>query len=181
MATNPPIVIGPFNNVPAPGSGVKSDWPQQISHYVTEQLARGLVARPVVVTADQAGVGATVVDLTGFLITFTVVAGRWYELSWMFSANQLTAAGLQATQATLDGAVIGLTAVSVTTGFVGLSAGTLQFVGGATIGGVPGVAAGSRVFKLRGSTSAGTMTIANANMANGRMAIKDIGSTVAIP
>lgn len=34
MATNPPIVIGPFTNVPAPGSGVKSDWCQQITTYV---------------------------------------------------------------------------------------------------------------------------------------------------
>ena len=34
MATNPPIVIGPFSNVPAPGSGVKSDWAQQITNYV---------------------------------------------------------------------------------------------------------------------------------------------------
>lgn len=34
MATNPPIVIGPFANVPAPGSGVKSDWAQQITNYV---------------------------------------------------------------------------------------------------------------------------------------------------
>lgn len=34
MATNPPITIGAFDNVPAPGSGVKSDWAQQISTYV---------------------------------------------------------------------------------------------------------------------------------------------------
>ena len=34
MATNPPITIGPFTNVPAPGSGVKSDWAQQITNYV---------------------------------------------------------------------------------------------------------------------------------------------------
>lgn len=34
MATNPPITIGPFDNVPAPGSGVKSDWAQEISTYV---------------------------------------------------------------------------------------------------------------------------------------------------
>lgn len=31
---NPPIVIGPFSNVPAPGSAIRSDWPQQISHFV---------------------------------------------------------------------------------------------------------------------------------------------------
>lgn len=35
---NPPIDIGPFLNVPAPGSAVKSDWPQQITNYVTPTL-----------------------------------------------------------------------------------------------------------------------------------------------
>lgn len=32
---NPPITIGPFNNVPAPGSPIKSDWPQEISTVAT--------------------------------------------------------------------------------------------------------------------------------------------------
>ena len=32
---NPPITIGPFNSVPAPGSPIRSDWPQSISQYVT--------------------------------------------------------------------------------------------------------------------------------------------------
>jgi hypothetical protein len=31
---NPPITIGPFANVPAPGSGIRSDWAQQISTWV---------------------------------------------------------------------------------------------------------------------------------------------------
>jgi len=31
---SPPITIGPFLNVPAPGSPIRSDWPQQISSYV---------------------------------------------------------------------------------------------------------------------------------------------------
>lgn len=35
---NPPITIGPFANVPAPGSPMRSDWPQQISHWVTEDM-----------------------------------------------------------------------------------------------------------------------------------------------
>lgn len=33
---NPPIVIGPFNNVPAPGSPIRSDWPQQITQYAVD-------------------------------------------------------------------------------------------------------------------------------------------------
>jgi hypothetical protein len=33
---NPPIVIGPFDNVPAPGSPIRSDWTQEITHYVVD-------------------------------------------------------------------------------------------------------------------------------------------------
>jgi hypothetical protein len=32
---SPPITIGPFDNVPAPGSPIRSNWPQEISQYVT--------------------------------------------------------------------------------------------------------------------------------------------------
>jgi len=32
----PPITIGPFTNVPAPGSPIRSDWPQSISDYVAK-------------------------------------------------------------------------------------------------------------------------------------------------
>jgi len=35
---NPPIGIGPFSNVPAPGSPIRSDWCQSISQYVTDVL-----------------------------------------------------------------------------------------------------------------------------------------------
>jgi len=42
MATNPPITIGPFTNVPAPGSGVKSDWAQQITNYVLRTAWTGV-------------------------------------------------------------------------------------------------------------------------------------------
>jgi hypothetical protein len=33
---NPPITIGPFDNVPAAGSLVRSDWCQEVSQYVTD-------------------------------------------------------------------------------------------------------------------------------------------------
>lgn len=36
---NPPITIGPFNNVPAPGSPIKSDWAQAITTYVVGKAA----------------------------------------------------------------------------------------------------------------------------------------------
>ena len=185
MATNPPISIPPFNNVPAPGSGVKSDWAQQISHYVTENLARGLVARPVVVNADQLGVGATLIDLTGFALTFTVVAGRWYELTWLLLTQQNTAVGTQDITADLgSGAGGGVTRVGYVNPAIGaltVYSGALQFVGGTGIGPIIGVPAGSKTFKMRGSTTAGTMTVYSGALLNGRMSIKDIGSTVAIP
>lgn len=38
-AASPPIIIGPFTNVPAPGSPIRSDWPQDISTYVANHLA----------------------------------------------------------------------------------------------------------------------------------------------
>lgn len=58
MATNPPIVIGPFANVPAPGSGVKSDWAQQITNYVTRMAATGVYTPPLVGMVVGSGGGA---------------------------------------------------------------------------------------------------------------------------
>lgn len=50
---NPPISIPPFLNVPAPGSPIKSDWPQQITTYVVaEKRPQGFVAFP---TTDASG------------------------------------------------------------------------------------------------------------------------------
>lgn len=37
---NPPMTIGPFTDVPAPGSPIRSDWPQSASHYITDQVVR---------------------------------------------------------------------------------------------------------------------------------------------
>lgn len=31
---NPPITIGPFDNVPAPGSPIRSDWPQEAAQWI---------------------------------------------------------------------------------------------------------------------------------------------------
>lgn len=35
---NPPITIGPFNNVPAPGSPIASAWPQSITNMVVGNM-----------------------------------------------------------------------------------------------------------------------------------------------
>jgi len=181
MATNPPISIPPFNNVPAPGSGVKSDWAQQVSHYVTENLARGLVARPVIVNVDQSGIAAATTDLTGFSITVPVVAGRWYEVTWMFMVSQQTATASQSFQCVLDGAGVIIGTLVQAAGSLVIYSGALHFVGGTSVGTIPGIAVGSRIIKLRGSCGAGSMNIASAGVMNGRFSVKDIGSTVAIP
>lgn len=67
MATNPPVTIGPFTNVPAPGSGVKSDWPQQISQYVVDHATELLYAQitasvNVPTTANTDAAGVTVIN-----------------------------------------------------------------------------------------------------------------------
>lgn len=71
---NPPITIGPFANVPAPGSPIKSDWAQDITN--------GLVSMLQLVGFGKAGtlsgVGTTVTDVPGTTIAFTGVNGAWY-------------------------------------------------------------------------------------------------------
>lgn len=44
---NPPITIGPFTNVPAPGSGIRSDWAQQASTLITTSVDAGTKTAPI--------------------------------------------------------------------------------------------------------------------------------------
>ena len=44
MANNP-ITIGPFANVPAPGSPIRSDWAQQITTFVNDRFPNSLLMR----------------------------------------------------------------------------------------------------------------------------------------
>lgn len=178
MPTNPPIVIGPFANVPAPGSGVKSDWAQQISHWVTDQMPRGLKVRPAYVTVDQASVVAET-DLTGLTNTITVEAGRWYEVSWLLCLIQNTA-GNQNFYVTLDGvnAVVGAIG-PMAAGQISMFGGSMTFTGGASIGGQPSIAAGAgKIVKMRGSGAG--FQVRNTYVP-GRLWVRDIGSTVAAP
>lgn len=78
---NPPIVIPPFTNVPAPGSPIKSDWPQSISNWVA-----GIPASPPRVSlapnGDQAmGTGAWL-DVWNGGVTFTPIVGHAYRYLW---------------------------------------------------------------------------------------------------
>lgn len=71
MATNPPVTIGPFTNVPAPGSGVKSDWPQQISQYVTDhasELFYGQIVADIALTAVTAATAHSIIP--GAAVTY---------------------------------------------------------------------------------------------------------------
>jgi len=57
----PPIVIGPFTNVPAPGSPIRSDWPQTISQYCADgkagdHVGHGWATYPSQATLNAAGI-----------------------------------------------------------------------------------------------------------------------------
>ena len=72
---NPPISIPPFANVPAPGSPIKSDWPQQITQYVVDIQARiaggSSFAATANVSAPNAAPGAAI---PGMVANFTTRA-----------------------------------------------------------------------------------------------------------
>lgn len=57
MATNPPITIGELTDVPAPGSGVKSSWHQEITNRIPHRFATA-AARNTSWPAATAGLGA---------------------------------------------------------------------------------------------------------------------------
>ena len=48
---NPPITIGPFTNVPAPGSPIRSNWPQQLTQFVVDRWPASLQWRYATVAA----------------------------------------------------------------------------------------------------------------------------------
>jgi hypothetical protein len=76
LMANPPIVIGPFANVPAPGSPIRSDWPQQLTTHVNNLGARYHNADYTV--SESADIGTTPAILRS--TTFTPVAGWLYDL-----------------------------------------------------------------------------------------------------
>lgn len=58
---NPPITIGPFTNVPAPGSPIRSDWAQQTATVLTNAIKRVGVGLN---TSSQAIAAGTNPDIT---------------------------------------------------------------------------------------------------------------------
>lgn len=73
---NPPIVIGPFTNVPAPGSPIRSDWCQQITQYVVDKLAHRFYAERL----TDAGPVVAPTPIGGLALTFTLSTTRVVEL-----------------------------------------------------------------------------------------------------
>lgn len=84
---NPPIVIGPFQTVPAPGSPIRSNWPQDISTVVTKAAwgpaGLGRITRP----TDQGGFGSTEFSI----LSLTVPASQVGRLSNLYFGLILTA------------------------------------------------------------------------------------------
>jgi len=127
-------------------------------------LAWGRVASGTASGADQTGI-TTVVDLTGFSQTFTAVGNRRYKATWTLTTIQNTSNGIQQIQISIDGATTIMHQQTVVAAADQAYSGVIEFA----------LTAGSRVVKLRGLTSAGTMTIATTSLANGQFIIEDIG------
>lgn len=90
---NPPIVIGPFDNVPAPGSPIRSDWPQEISQYVSRPLPYCRFAQPQLAIPPAVDTTFTFSGLVNVLDpnamigpNYVVIPPGWSGL-WLFEAR----------------------------------------------------------------------------------------------
>lgn len=170
---NPPIVIGSFDNVPAPGSPIKSDWPQEISTFV-QRLPRGLIGSALR-TADQGPIasGATT-DLTGLTVTFTPFdANRRIVTEWKVRMSKDATGGAVWVDLT-DAAGTGVDQVFFT--MTGSSDAT--FTGFCL---EPNLAVASTTRKLRVTTNAGTVTLKAGPTVRAQLMVWDLGSTLALP
>jgi hypothetical protein len=115
--------------------------------------------------ADQTGITVEA-DLTGLTVTMTAVASRRYRVSWVVTTIQVTSAGQQTLKVSADGTLTVVSQESVAAAGVHTHSGSFE---------VTGLAAGARIIKLRGLTSAGTLTIATTSQANARLIVEDMG------
>ena len=92
---NPPITIGPFNNVPAPGSPIRSDWAQQISQYVTDMT--GTLSSAIVTGEVEMFSGGSVAAIS--TLTFPT-SGLWLLLGSALCVNRTSPSAL--TQGTVQ-------------------------------------------------------------------------------
>jgi hypothetical protein len=164
---NPPITIGPFANVPAPGSPIKSDWPQQVSQFVYDKRIGNLA----VVTGgtDQIISASTYVDVTGATLTFTAVAGRRYR--YAFDCNlypQVYTAGMQA-EVSITNPGGGLIVHRSVTIPANLS--TVAF----RVEWVETPGAGSITRKVQASVTGGQLAILGSSSRNWQFTVEDVG------
>lgn len=135
----------------------------------------GPVANPLVIGVNSTNFSGTFLDIPGFTMTFPVIAGRFYEVTWMLESIQNSVVGTQAFQISLDAGGTSLIGnEGVAAGALRVWSGMYHFIGATS------VPVGSRTIKLQGRTSAGTMDILNGSAMNGRYAIKDIGPAVGV-
>ena len=105
---NPPITIGPFTNVPAPGSPIRSDWTQQITTYAVD-----IEARTAYVVA---GVAGPEVPMFGggsaaSIATVTIPsAGNYLALGQVEIVNRGTGIGQVTINMRINGGVVGMAA-----------------------------------------------------------------------
>lgn len=79
MATNPPIAIGEYANVPAPGSGVKSDYHQMVTRRTVHRFAT-VAARDANYPAATAGQGAICITFDTMTVWIVNAAPAWVAL-----------------------------------------------------------------------------------------------------
>jgi hypothetical protein len=162
---NPPITIGSFANVPAPGSPIRSDWAQEISTYV-QALPKGMLVR-----GTQAGpqsIGTTDTDVTGATATWSGAdPTRRYRYTARLLVQKLGVAGDVFAYIT-DGAGTR----TVGTGYTL----AVNAWAGLWIEGIQSGLSGTQVRKLRVSCSAGTCSLGT-NEYLGNVTIEDLGGS----
>ena len=87
---NPPITIGPFTNVPAPGSPIASAWPQQITTYVVNRFLTQAAFDHAGGTTGAAGtfdIGTQALGVLGYAARITVVATYWWGFNGAGNVN----------------------------------------------------------------------------------------------
>lgn len=138
-------------------------------------MAWGYINSFTTTSFSQAVTSATLVDLTGFTITYTALANRRYKI---------TASGLLIVESVSSGTAKcfitdGATAPANIKALIGESAlssaapGTRQTVGGIYV--ANGLSAGSTTFKLEASASAGTSTFTVDSSSTAILMVEDIG------
>jgi hypothetical protein len=189
---NPPIPIGPFTNVPAPGSPIASAWAQQVTQYFSDAVR--VYANQAAMLADPRppANGAQAITTDNYAL-WVRRAGAW-EIMWpryVNNVNIATGGSYTATVADIPGASIAVPFVAGHRYLLGVtthwqqstSAGlvTVQITDAANAqiaAGVNSITAafqgpvaftafviptGAVTYKLRASTSAGTAALVATN------------------